>query len=473
MSGRVVGTRSRVLGFLRSQALWVSLIGTLVCVNLAYYAANFIRFGDIWIDGYSYPSLYIIIHLVAIGAFFLADAHRIRSWMRFPDVLRVVIGYMLVMVFLITTYWVVFKSYQYSRIHLALFFAGTGMLCLLWAWAQVLFMRRVRLQGDFHRTCAILGHGRHEDELARSIHANPWLGHDLVGSISFTSPDATWTIDGIDALDDLLVRENIDLVFLSLRHVAGDEDLEQRLRDISENTLTEFRLFGPLVDQAIARNGTEYIGDTAVVPLFERPLDNDVNRFVKRLADVVIALLVTVLILSWVIPLLGLLILIDSPRGGIFFVQERSGRYNRPFGCIKFRTMRVNTQADRKQATRSDDRITRVGRILRRTSLDELPQFLNVLVGDMSVVGPRPHMVRHTEQYSAALDKFLSRHAIKPGITGLAQVKGYRGGTEEPYRMEGRLKLDRFYMRNWSLMLDLRIIWLTVWTVLRGDENAY
>lgn len=151
----------------------------------------------------------------------------------------------------------------------------------------------------------------------------------------------------------------------------------------------------------------------------------------------------------------------------------RSGENGQTFRCIKFRSMRVNADADRVQATRDDPRKTRFGDFLRRSSIDELPQFINVLRGDMSIVGPRPHMLQHTEQYSKLINKYMVRHLIKPGITGWAQVTGYRGETHSLSQMEGRVRRDIWYLENWSLLLDIRIIFMTVWNALRQDENAY
>ncbi|MDE6262217.1 MAG: sugar transferase, partial [Muribaculaceae bacterium] len=163
---------------------------------------------------------------------------------------------------------------------------------------------------------------------------------------------------------------------------------------------------------------------------------------------------------------------ISSP-GPVLFKQTRHGYSGREFTCLKFRTMKVNSDSDRKQATDRDPRKTRVGDFLRRTSLDELPQFINVWMGDMSVVGPRPHMLAHTEQYRQLIDRYMLRHMVKPGITGWAQVSGYRGNTDELWKMEKRVNADVWYIEHWSWMLDLKIIVRTVYNAIRGEENAY
>ncbi len=200
--------------------------------------------------------------------------------------------------------------------------------------------------------------------------------------------------------------------------------------------------------------------------------DNMDDRVVKRLFDIAFSLFVIVFIFSWLYPILALLIKLESP-GPIIFKQERSGRNNVQFYCYKFRSMRVNKDSNVRQASKHDDRITRIGSILRKTSLDELPQFFNVLMGNMSVVGPRPHMLKHTEHYRDLVDEYMVRHYMKPGITGWAQVNGYRGETNELGLMEKRVEHDIWYMENWSALLDIRIVVMTVLNVIKGEKNAY
>ena len=196
------------------------------------------------------------------------------------------------------------------------------------------------------------------------------------------------------------------------------------------------------------------------------------SGFFKRLFDIVFSLLIIIFIFSWLFPILAILIKLES-KGPVFFIQVRTGRNNIHFKCYKFRSMRLNNDADKKQATRNDHRITRIGSFLRKTSLDELPQFFNVLIGDMSIVGPRPHMLHHTEEYSQLTDKFKTRNLLKPGITGWAQICGLRGEVANTEAMLKRVDADVWYLKNWSFLLDLKIIFLTFWITLKGDKNAY
>lgn len=188
--------------------------------------------------------------------------------------------------------------------------------------------------------------------------------------------------------------------------------------------------------------------------------------------DIVFASIIILFVLSWLTPLLALIIKLES-KGPVFFKQMRNGFNYDEFACYKFRSMTPNKKAHLHQATKGDQRVTKVGKFIRKTSIDELPQFYNVLFGDMSVVGPRPHMVSHTDMYAQRIDKFMVRHFVKPGITGLAQVSGYRGEVETEKDIVGRVKYDIFYIENWSIFLDLKIIGQTVINAIKGEEKAY
>lgn len=193
---------------------------------------------------------------------------------------------------------------------------------------------------------------------------------------------------------------------------------------------------------------------------------------VKRALDLSISLGLVIFVFSWLFPIIGIIIKVTS-KGPIFFQQLRHGKDNVPFYCFKFRTMYVNDQADVKQATKDDPRVTWIGKFLRKSSLDELPQFFNVILGDMSIVGPRPHAVPMNYKFSAEIDNFMFRHTVKPGITGLAQAKGFRGETRDFYDIYSRCKLDIFYVNNWSPFLDLKIIFWTIISLLIDKDKAY
>ncbi|WP_048903545.1 undecaprenyl-phosphate glucose phosphotransferase [Pedobacter sp. V48] len=213
-------------------------------------------------------------------------------------------------------------------------------------------------------------------------------------------------------------------------------------------------------------------GEFPIITLRKEPLEEMSSRFKKRVFDVVFSSLVIIFILSWLYPLIAILIKMQS-KGPVMFKQLRSGRNDEPFWCYKFRSMKVNDASDKKQATKDDDRITPIGKFLRRSSLDEMPQFFNVFMGSMSVVGPRPHMLKHTEEYKAIINQYMVRQFLKPGITGWAQVNGFRGETKATEDMENRVKCDIHYLENWDSMFDVKIIFMTVLNVMHGEDNAF
>lgn len=231
--------------------------------------------------------------------------------------------------------------------------------------------------------------------------------------------------------------------------------------------------FVPDMDGIIAAPFTvKYVDEFPMISLREAPLDNIHPRFKKRLFDLVFSSIVIVTVLSWLVPILAIFIKLQS-RGPVFFTQLRTGRDNKSFRCYKFRSMRVNNDADKVQATANDKRLTKIGAFMRKTNLDELPQFFNVLLGNMSVIGPRPHMLKHTEEYRKIIDEYMVRQFLKPGVSGWAQVNGYRGETTDSRLMKKRVEYDIAYMKSWSLMLDVKIIFLTVINMIRGEEQAY
>jgi putative colanic acid biosynthesis UDP-glucose lipid carrier transferase len=209
-----------------------------------------------------------------------------------------------------------------------------------------------------------------------------------------------------------------------------------------------------------------------VISMRTEPLLKFGNQVEKRIFDLVVSTIFLITIFPLLLIFLGLGIKLTS-KGPIFFKQKRTGENGTDFYCYKFRTMCVNQDADSKQATKDDSRVTKIGAFMRKTNLDEMPQFFNVFIGNMSIVGPRPHMLKHTEMYSKLIDQYMIRHFAKPGITGWAQVTGFRGETQRLEEMEGRVKRDVWYIENWSFSLDVRIIFMTVFNMFRGDKNAY
>ena len=239
-----------------------------------------------------------------------------------------------------------------------------------------------------------------------------------------------------------------------------------------ENNLIHFYSVPNVRNYLRHRMHFEMIGSVPILSIRKEPLGKIENRLIKRIFDVIFSLLFLCTLFPIIFLIVGVTIKITS-SGPIFFRQKRNGLNNKEFWRYKFRSMKVNKESDTLQATLNDPRKTKFGDFMRRTNIDELPQFINVLLGDMSIVGPRPHMLKHTEEYSKIINKYMVRHFIKPGITGWAQVTGFRGETRELEDMEGRVKADIWYMEHWSFLLDLYIMYKTVANVLHKDKQAY
>jgi len=245
----------------------------------------------------------------------------------------------------------------------------------------------------------------------------------------------------------------------------------KRIIELCESRFIDFEIVPREFD--IIEGGARFVNENNL-PILKphiEPLQKLRNKLLKRGFDIVFSLLVVMFIFPWLFLLIAITIRLES-KGPIFFVQQRTGYWNESFGFIKFRSMTVNKESNTKQATRNDTRVTKIGAFLRKTSLDELPQFLNVLMGQMSVVGPRPHMLKHTEEYSQLIETYLVRHKVKPGITGWAQINGYRGPTDTLDKMEKRVEYDVHYMKNWTFLMDVRCVIFTAINMVRGEENA-
>ncbi|MEI9920441.1 MAG: undecaprenyl-phosphate glucose phosphotransferase [Bacteroidota bacterium] len=276
------------------------------------------------------------------------------------------------------------------------------------------------------------------------------------------------TIGGFDNIKEYCVKNGISEIYFALP--LSHQHLLRELARFADDQLIHFRV-APDFSNFASKGNTFMMNSVTVMTTRRQPLGMLANSYLKRTFDILFSSLVICTVFPIVFPAIALAIRLDS-EGPILFKQLRPGKRNKLFECYKFRTMKVNNNTE-QQASKNDSRITKVGAFLRKTNLDELPQFFNVLFGNMSVVGPRPNLVSHLEEYSKSMEGYKIRHFVTPGITGYAQVNGLRGETREPGLMEKRVEYDVSYLENWSLALDLKIIWLTVWNMVKGDKKAY
>lgn len=335
-----------------------------------------------------------------------------------------------------------------------------------------LALKYFEFYGFNQRKIVIIGTGSSGQALHAFFKKELAAGYKLVGFFD-DNPNPSIQKDLILGafrdVKDYCLNNEVDEIYFALPPTYAD--LMNDFRSFAENNVIYFRYAPDFYDVVKSDFNIYLYNSTPVLTTRKEPLDNMMNAIAKRAFDVVFSLLVIVLIFPWLFPVIAIAIRMES-KGLVFFKQLRPGKKNKLFECYKFRTMRVNNDTER-QATKNDSRVTKVGAFLRKTSLDELPQFFNVLIGNMSVVGPRPNMISQLEEYSQKIHNYKTRHFINPGITGYAQVSGYRGETQQLELMEKRVEYDIEYIENWSFSLDMKIIARTVWNMLKGEKNAY
>ena len=359
-----------------------------------------------------------------------------------------------------------FKQPGISRLNLGLYFLllSSSISLLKFLNYYLLMKYRSRIKSGI-RTVVVIGDNKKIDQLIEVLDRRTDYGYRFRKKFNPSSP--TFSVENCV---EYIGKEKIDELYCSVDELS-DGQLEEFIQ-FADNNLVTLKFIPDNKNIFAKKLKFEYLDYIPVLSLRDIPLHSPINAFLKRSFDIVFALLVIVLLLSWLTPLLALIITLES-KGPVFFRQKRNGVDNQEFFCYKFRSMTPNKNADESSATKNDMRVTRIGRIIRRTSIDELPQFYNVLFGTMSVVGPRPHMVKHTSEFADRIDKFMVRHFVKPGITGLAQVRGYRGEIETDSDIQNRIKFDIFYIENWSLFLDLRIVAQTALNIFKTEEKAY
>lgn len=326
-----------------------------------------------------------------------------------------------------------------------------------------------RNSGKNYRKIIVLGHDNSTKEIIDLFKKRSKLGYRFLGF--FTNKSNKNKVGTIRKSFQFMIENEVDEVYVSL-----DEMDKNEIKEISKFTASNdiaLKLV-PESSQLFSKSrNIEYYDDTLMVLNVKKlPFEYKENYFVKRVFDIIFSFTVCVLVMTWLVPLLWILIRIES-KGSPIFKQNREGLNGNHFVCYKFRSMKLNDMSDKIHATENDARVTKIGSFIRKTSIDELPQFFNVLKGDMSVVGPRPHVEALSIEYQKEVDDYLKRHAVKPGITGLAQVSGYRGEIKKKSDIKNRVRLDIFYIENWSFLLDVKIILMTVFNVFKGEDKAY
>ncbi|GHT32619.1 undecaprenyl-phosphate glucose phosphotransferase [Bacteroidia bacterium] len=356
---------------------------------------------------------------------------------------------------------------------LIVLYATSVVVFPIWRVLVRIFVKMYRRRGYGLKRIVIVGAGKNGMELYRLMNEELAYGFTIAGffddNVALKDVIPNY-LGNTDEVNEYVANHDIDEIYCTLPGTQDEKIL--KLLNYAEKKMVRFYIVPEFYRNVKKSLIMEMMESIPLLSIRREPLQAAYNRALKRTFDIIFSIFVLVAIYPFLYIILGLLIKLSSP-GPILFKQKRTGIYGHEFECYKFRTMKVNEEADTAQAAKDDPRKTRLGDFLRKTNLDEFPQFLNVLMGDMSVVGPRPHMLKHTEEYSALINKYMVRHLVKPGVTGWAQVTGYRGETKTLEQMEGRIKRDVWYIENWSFVFDLKIIVVTVLNMFKGERNAY
>jgi putative colanic acid biosysnthesis UDP-glucose lipid carrier transferase len=443
----------------------ISILGDFILLNLIFV------FGFIYYDGTpvsqspQYLAFYLYLNVIWLVLVFVFGAHTIdrntqKRSMFFTYVNIIVFFFFLFMIYSQISVFPYYNRKWYKYIFPAYFF-----LLMAWKFSLYYALMYYRKKGFNFRTVIILGVTEGTERLRTYFTDNHWHGYRFLGFFDDRKNADEKVIGSWDDLKPFIEANHVDEIYLAWNGIPSDKLGE--ISDLISEYPVKVRIVPNLGNFMYKTAQLIPYGALPVIQIHPGPLSHFHNRLIKRFFDLVVSLTVILTVLP---PVTLLLYLADrfGAREGVFFKQKRTRIDGRVFYCIKYRSMRSNAEADTLQATRGDSRITPLGRILRKYSIDELPQFINVFLGHMSVVGPRPHMLRHTDEYRRQIRRFMLRHTVKPGLTGLAQIRGYRGEIHSVEDIQHRVEMDVNYIENWSFGLDLKIIINTFRVLFKG-----
>lgn len=448
------------------------ILGEVVVLSIIFFIALYVAFGTSQLDKpYSY-AFFIYIATWPVFSYFNRD-FKIGRAVSYYSTFKKAFTSVFIFVAIISLLWIFVASEQEINRHFMM-----ALVLFLFVWLTIyrvfvhLVLDRYRTFGGNIRYAAIIGYDKLGFSLYDLFKKKPHygircegiFGDDEAGSKKYKYPLLGSVETAIQSN-----FERYDFIYLS-DHLP--KHIKNQVIVVADQYAKKVKLLPEIKTDVLKTFVLRKYDAISVIDINRLPLDSLANRVVKRVFDIVFSIVLITFVLSWMYPLFALIIKLES-QGPVFFKQWRDGKEGEPFLCLKFRTMVINDQADTQWASKDDPRATRFGAFLRKTSLDEFPQFINVFLGQMSVVGPRPHPISLNNQYKDSVQKFAKRHESKPGVTGLAQAMGYRGEITDFYQMSSRVKLDRFYLQNWSFFLDLKIIFLTVFGIAKGQEKAY
>ena len=397
---------------------------------------------------------------------FVTRFYNVQRYTKFIRVFALILKQMLFFLIVLYAFIGVFKQPNISRLELGNYVLFVFFLITFFKFLLYFLLSKYRSTfGGNIRDVIVIGDNEKTRQLIRIFYKRQDFGYKF--KKQFTVKDDDFSLQ---KCFDYIIKNDIHEIYSSVAELSNKQI--NKLVDFADNNLRELKFIPDNKEIYTKRLKYEYYDYIPVLSFRSIPIQESVNKITKRVFDILFSSAIIVFVLSWLTPIIAILIKLES-KGPVFFKQSRNGFNYKEFDCYKFRSMTPNQDAHLHQATKGDMRITKIGAFIRKTSIDELPQFFNVLFGDMSVVGPRPHMVSHTNMYARKVDKFMVRHFVKPGITGLAQVSGMRGEIETDKDIINRVKYDIFYIENWSLLLDFKIVIQTFLNAVKGEEKAY
>ncbi|MBR5086476.1 MAG: undecaprenyl-phosphate glucose phosphotransferase [Muribaculaceae bacterium] len=447
---------------------WIFLVVDFIVLNASYITTCLLT--DIRVQPFYNKQVWLMLNIAFLVVVYVLSTLHDKRVVYIDRVLMLLLKYVLLhsVIFLMLLSFVDLDLSWKTIILFYLIF--TAALSLWWIVSRKL-LKWYRSKGFNYKRIVIVGSGTSGAgvRLMQELEHDQGYGYHIVGFFSDEpATDISYYKGSIGDLEQFVAENSVDEVYCAIPENERQE--LQNIISLAERNAIDF-FYVPQFSKYISRRfEIENFGAVPVLSIHPHPLNNPVNMAIKRGFDLLVSSIV--LLFSPIIFLpIAIGVKLSSP-GPVFFKQERTGYRGKSFNCLKFRSMRVNDKSDSLQATKDDPRKTKFGNFIRKTSLDELPQFINVFMGDMSIVGPRPHMVQQTQEYSELIDKYMLRHTLKPGITGWAQVNGFRGPTDELWKMEKRVEYDVWYAENWNFMLDIKIMFLTVVNAISGEQNA-
>ena len=441
----------------------IFFISDLFFLNLAILSSFYFNEGSFWISE-NVNELYLIL-FSNIGWFFLvlvSNPYSLNKGWSLSKIVKSQSAFIFIHSLIIISL-VAFFGKSYSITQVLLVYLIFIPVFFIWK-VLIVFVRRLFVKEIPFRNYVLIGRNKLSEEIRKHYLINFQEGYRFKGYFIQESTELL-----LDNLKEFCNNNEVHEVYYCIEN-ANKEQLQQ-LVNFGLDSLIKVKLITGSLNQRQSIQLDKF-DQAPGIDISILPLDEWRNQILKRVFDIVFSAVFLVTIFSWLYPIISVLIKTNS-KGPVFFIQRRNGLKNKPFGCVKFRTMSFDRNAKFIQAKKNDSRITSVGKFLRKSSIDELPQFINVFLGTMSLIGPRPHPIKLNEEFSLLISNIISRHYVKPGITGLAQCMGYRGETQTLADMENRVRLDRYYIENWSFWLDIKIIFLTAVSLMRGSEKAY